>query len=143
MIYSDKRKLIIICIIAIIININIDHSITQNNNIIKNSYEWIKLYLSKIILKININNIKKISHRKWNKLIKIINGNREYKKPVKTKRYFKVVTWNKGNSNFNSESDKFLAIKTEILNQNGDLVIISEAEFNPIDEGHIKGEFPN
>ena len=99
--------------------------------------------MSKIILKINISNIKKISHRKWNKLIKIINGNHEYKKPVKTKRYFKVVTWNKGNSNFNSESDKFLAIKTEILNQNGDLVIISEAEFNPIDEDHIKGEFPN
>ena len=70
----------------------------------------------------------------------IINGNQEYKKPVKTKRYFKVVTWNKGNSNFNSESDKFLAIKTEILNQNGDLFIISEAEFNPIDEDHIKGE---
>ena len=73
----------------------------------------------------------------------IINGNQEYKKPVKTKRYFKVVTWNKGNSNFNSESDKFLAIKTEMLNQNGDLVIISEAEFNPIDENHIRGEFPN
>ena len=83
-------------------------------------------FLSKIILKINISNIKKISHRKWNKLIKIINGNREYKMPVKTKRYFKVVTWNKGNSNCNSESDKFLAIKTEILNQNGDLVIILE-----------------
>ena len=103
MIYSGKRKLIIISIIAIIININIDHGIAQENNIIKNS--------SKIILKINIDNIKKISHRKWNKLIKIINGNREYKKPVKNKRYFKVVTWNKGNSNFNSESDKFLAIK--------------------------------
>ena len=61
MIYSDKRKLIIISIIAIIININIDHDIAQNNNIIKNSYEWIKLYLSKIILKINISNIKKIA----------------------------------------------------------------------------------
>ena len=29
------------------------------------------------------------------------------------------------------------------MNQNGDLVIISEAEFNPIDENHIRGEFPN
>ena len=29
------------------------------------------------------------------------------------------------------------------MNQDGDLVIISEAEFNPIDEEHIKGEFPN
>ena len=64
-----------------------------------------------------MDNIKKISHRKWNKLIEIINGNREYKKPVKRKRYFKVVTWNKGNSNLNFDSDKFLAIKTEILNQ--------------------------
>ena len=109
--YSNKKKIIIISIIAIIININIDHGIAQKNNIIKNSYDWIKIYFYKIILKINISNIKKISHRKWNKPIKIINGNREYKKPVKTKRYFKVVTWNKGNSNFNSENDKFLAIK--------------------------------
>ena len=57
-----------------------------------------------------------------------MNGNQDHKKPVKMKRYFKIVIWNKGNSNFNSESDKFLAIKTEILNQNGDLVILSEAE---------------
>ena len=99
--------------------------------------------MSKIILRINISNIKRISHRKWNKLIKIVNGNRDNKKPVKTKRYFKVVISNKGNSNFNSESEKFLAIKTEIFNQNGDLVILSEAEFNPVDEEHIKGEFPN
>ena len=61
----------------------------------------------------------------------------------KTKRYFKVVTWNKGNSHFNSNSDRFLAIKTELLHQNGNLVILSEAEFNPLDENHIKGEFPN
>ena len=93
--------------------------------------------------KLNINKIKGISHRKWNKLIKIINGNREYKKPIKTKRYFKVVTWNKGNSHFNSNSENFLAIKTELLHQNGDLIILSEAEFNPLDENHIKGEFPN
>ena len=46
-------------------------------------------------------------------------------------------------SNFNSDSEKFLAIKTEILNQNGDLIILSEAEFNPSDKNHIKGEFPN
>ena len=99
--------------------------------------------MSKIILKMNISNIKQISHKKWNKLIKIINGNRVYKKPVKTKRYFDVVVWNKGNSNLYSDSDKFLAIKTEILNQNGDLIILSEAEFNPSDKDHIKGEFPN
>ena len=99
--------------------------------------------MSKIILRMNISNIKRISHGKWNKLIKIINGNREYKKPVKTKRYFKIVIWNKGNSNLTSDSDKFLAISTEILHQNGDLVILSEAEFNPSDEDHIKGEFPN
>ena len=68
---------------------------------------------------------------------------RDNNKPIKTKRYFKVVIWNKGNSNFNSESDKFFAIKTEILNQDGDLVILSEAEFNPIDEEHIRGEFSN
>ena len=103
--YAERKKIIIISIIAIIININIDHGIAQNNNIIRNLYEWTKLYLSKIILKININNIKKISHRKWNKLIKIINGNQVYKKPIKTKRYFKIVTWNKGNSNFNSENE--------------------------------------
>ena len=90
----------------------------------------------------NISNFKRISHRKWNQLIIIFNGNREYKKPVKTKRYFKVVIWNKGNSNFNSDSDIFLAIKTEILHPNGDLVILSEAEFNPSDED-VKGEFPN
>ena len=132
--YSERKKIIIICIIAIIININIDHSNAQNNNIFKNSYEWIKIYMSKIILKMNISNIKRISHRKWNKLINIIIHNREYKKPIKTKRYFRVVVWNKGNSNFNSDSDKFLAIKTEIL---------SEAEFNPSDKDHINGEFPN
>ena len=125
MIFSNKNKIIIITIIAIIININIDHGTPQNDKILRNSYEWIKIYLSKIILRINISNIKRISHRKWNKLIKIINGNRDNKKPVKTKRCFKVVIWNKGNSNFNSESDKFLAIKTEILNQDGDLVILS------------------
>ena len=141
--YSKRKKIIIICIIAIIININIDHGNAQYNNIIKNSYEWFRIYMSKIILKMNISNIKQISHKKWNKLIKIINGNRVYKKPVKTKRHFKVVVWNKGNYNFNSDSDKFLAIKTEILNQNGDLIILSEAEFNPSDEDHIKGEFPN
>ena len=36
-----------------------------------------------------------------------------------------------------------MAINTEILNQIGDIIIISEAEFDPIDEDHIKGEFPN
>ena len=91
MIFSNKSKIIIISIIAIIININIDHGTAQNDKILRNSYEWIKIYLSKIILRINISNIKRISHRKWNKLIKIINGNRDNKKPVKTKRYFKVV----------------------------------------------------
>ena len=76
-------------------------------------------------------------------LIKIINGNRFYKKPVKPKKHFKFVTWNKGNSHFNSDSERFLPIKTEILNQIGAIVVLSEAEFNPIDEDHIKGEFPN
>ena len=29
------------------------------------------------------------------------------------------------------------------MHQNGDLVALSEAEFNPLDVNHIKGEFPN
>ena len=73
--YADKNKIIILSIIAIIINININHGNVINDNIIRYSYKWMKLYMSKIILKLNINKIKKISHRKWNKLIKIINGN--------------------------------------------------------------------
>ena len=86
MIYSIKKKLIIISIIAIIININIDHGNVNKNNLTKNAFEWTKLYLTKIVLKINNDNIKKISHKKWNKLIKIINGNRFYKEPAKTKK---------------------------------------------------------
>ena len=143
MIYSINKKFIIISIIAIIININIDHGIVNKNNLTKYAFKWTKLYLTKIVLKINIHYIKKTSHKKWNKLIKIINGNRFYKKPVKQKRHFKFVTWNKGNSHLNSESEIFLSIQTEILNQNGDIVVLSEAEFNPKDKDHIKGEFPN
>ena len=86
--FSIKHKFIIISIIAIIININIDHGTAQYNSIIRNSYEWMKMYMTKLTLKINISKNKRISHRKWNKLIKIINGNI---KPVKTKRYFKIV----------------------------------------------------
>ena len=70
--------------------------------------------------------------------MKIINGNRFYKKPVKTKKHFKFVMWNKGNSHFTSDSDRFFPIKREILNQNGDTVVLSKAEFNPINEDHIK-----
>ena len=76
-------------------------------------------------------------------LHKIMNGNRFYKEPVKTKKHFKFVMWNQGNSHFSSDSERFLPIKTEILNQNGDIVALFEAEFNCIDEDHIKGEFPN
>ena len=60
MIYSIKKRIIIISITAIIININIDHGNVNNNNLTKNAFEWTKLYLTKIFLKINIENIKKI-----------------------------------------------------------------------------------
>ena len=127
MIFSTQNKITIIGIIAIIITINNDFGNVNSYNFTKHAYEWTRIYLTKIILKLYIQNLKKISHKKWNKLIKIINGNRFYKKPVKTKRHFKFVTWNKSNSHFNSESKRFLPIQTEILNQNGDIVVLSEA----------------
>ena len=58
------------------------------------------------------------------------------------KRCFKFVTWNKGDSHFRSDSEKFLPIKTEILNQDGDIMVLYEAEFNPADKEDIQGEFP-
>ena len=90
MICSIKKRIIIIGIIAIIININIDHGNVNNNNLTKNLFKWTKLYLTKIVLKIDIENIKKMSNRKWNKLIKIINCNKFYKKPVKTKKALQI-----------------------------------------------------
>ena len=132
MIYSSQKKFIIIIIIAIIIIIT-DNGNANNDKLINLGYEWARLYITRIVIRLNIMSNKKMSHRKLNKLMKIINGNRFYKKPVKMKKHFTFVTLNKGKSHFNSDSKRFLPIKTEIMNQNGDIVLLSEAEFNPID----------
>ena len=132
MIHSNQKKFIIISIIAIIINIT-DNGNVNKDELINLRYEWARLYITRTVIRLNIMSIKKMSHRKWNKLMKIINGNRFYKKPVKMKKHFTFVTLNKGKSHFNSDSKRFLPIKTEIMNQNGDIVLLSEAEFNPID----------
>ena len=68
-----------------------------------------------------------MSQKKWKKLMKMINGNQydNCKKPAKTKLHFKIVTWNKGSSDFKSDNEKFLPIKTEIENKTGDIVILS------------------
>ena len=83
--------------------------------------------------------MKHMRHKKWNKLIKMINSNQFHncKMPAKTKRNFKIVTWNEGSSHFKTDNDKFLSIKTEIKNKTGDIVILSEAECNPKDETYI------
>ena len=65
MIYSIKKKIIIISIITIIININIDHGNVNNNNLIKNAFEWTKLYLTKIMFG------NKYNHYKENKPYKM------------------------------------------------------------------------
>ena len=36
-----------------------------------------------------------------------------------------------------------MLIKTVILNRDADLMILSEAEYNPVNEGDILGQFPN
>ena len=59
-----------------------------------------------------------MSHKKWNKLMKMIFGNHYHncKKPAKTKKRIIIATWNKGSSHFKSDNEKFLPIKTEIEN---------------------------
>ena len=89
--------------------------------------------------------MKQMGLKTWNKLIKMINGSQYHNcnKPVKIKRHFKIVTWNKGSSNFRSDNEKFLPIKTEIENKTDEILILSEAEFHPKDEADILGQFPN
>ena len=82
-----------------------------------------------------------MSNKKWNKLIKIINGNRFFKKQTKPKKFFKVVTWNKGNYHFRSDNEKFLPVKTAIEDQSGDIIVFTEAKFSPKDESDILGQF--
>ena len=85
MIFSTQKKITIIGIIAIIITINNDFDNVNSSSFTKPAYEWTRIYMTKIILKLNIQNLKKMSHKKWNKLIKMINGNRytNCKKPAK------------------------------------------------------------
>ena len=103
----------------------------------KNVNEWFRAILTKIFLRVNIQILRKMSQRKWNKLIKMINGNRIFKKQTKPNKFFKVVTWNKGNSYFRSENEKFFPIKTAIEDQSGEIIVLPEAEFSPKNEPDI------
>ena len=77
MINFNMSKISIIGIIAIIITINNDYGNVKNvNRTFYAFYEWKRMFLMKIILKLNIQNLKRMSHKKWNKLIKMINGKR-------------------------------------------------------------------
>ena len=89
----------------------------------------------------NIQNLKKIKHKKWNEFMKLINENRFFKKQTKPKKVFMVVMWNKGNSHFKSDNEKFLPIKTAIEDHSGNIIVLPEAKFTQKDETDILGQF--
>ena len=90
-----------------------------------------------------------ITRKRWNKLIKMKNGNctinnnqETYNKNDKnSKFYHKVVIWNKDSPHLASDQAKFSVIQRAILKHEPNLVVLSEANISEENLDNVKGEF--
>ena len=86
-----------------------------------------------------------ISRKRWNKLMKITNGNQtkphNNNKKVKEKLYHKVVIWNKQSSYLASDNEGFPVFKRAILKHDPNLVIITEDNLSNAKLANVESEF--
>ena len=72
----------------------------------------------------------------WNKVMKMVNGNR---KEMKVKKHLKLIQLNKGNSMIDKHKD---TIKYNIMELQADIITLSEADV-PITSNDMKINYPD
>ena len=81
-----------------------------------------------------------MTHKQRNKLIKIINGNRN-KPRTKKQPHYKIALWNKASSFLSTKYEGFPIIKNSILTTNASIIALSEANILPENLKNIEGQF--
>ena len=97
-----------------------------------------------IIINIYFNYNSHITRKRWNKLMKIKNGNQEPKSnnnKQKTILYHKVAIWNKESSHMASDQEKFPVIQRAILKYEPNLVVLTKANISDKNLSNVKSEF--
>ena len=134
----SRMKLIIIIISLAFINpcSNIASKDGHRPREIINYYITINMYF---------NHSSYITRKRWNKIMKITNGNvtKSHEKGRKTKEklYHKVVVWNKQNSNHASDKEGFPVIQRAMLKHDSNLIILTEANFSDENFANVASEF--
>ena len=102
----------------------------------------------KLMINMYFNHESHITRKRWNKLMKIKNGNhlnsnkKDADKNNKTQKlYHKVVIWNKDSPTLAYDQTKFSIIQRAILKYEPNLIVLSEANISEENSNNVKGEF--
>ena len=102
----------------------------------------------KLLINMYFNHNSHLTHKQWNKLMKIKNGNHvnrnnkgDERRDKTEKLYHKVVIWNKDSPTLAYDQAKFAVIQRAILKYEPNLIVLSEANISEENSNNVKGEF--